>query len=95
MNLSTSNKTVWNVYLYLTVICLGYEDCLKCFVLKKFILLVYFLDVAKRKRLIQHNPCLFGKHAKYKVRLFYFLDEKYVTQVTYKLLENKNQFQSA
>ncbi|KAF8774632.1 Abnormal spindle-like microcephaly-associated [Argiope bruennichi] len=44
----------------------GYEDCLKRFILKKFLLLVYFLDVAKRIRLINHNPCLFCKHAKYK-----------------------------
>ncbi|XP_067141199.1 abnormal spindle-like microcephaly-associated protein homolog [Centruroides vittatus] len=44
----------------------GYEDELKKFTLKKFLLLVYFLDNAKLTRLIDHDPCLFCKNAKYK-----------------------------
>lgn len=33
------------------------------FILKKFLLLVYFLDYAKQRRLISHDPCLFRKQA--------------------------------
>ncbi|GFY64101.1 abnormal spindle-like microcephaly-associated protein homolog [Trichonephila inaurata madagascariensis] len=44
----------------------GYEDSIKRHTLKKFLLLVFFLDVAKRSHLIKHNPCLFCKSAKYK-----------------------------
>ncbi|XP_063972265.1 protein abnormal spindle [Diachasmimorpha longicaudata] len=36
------------------------------FILKKFILLVYFLDYAKRNKLIAHDPCLFHKKAQIK-----------------------------
>ncbi|XP_011302287.1 protein abnormal spindle [Fopius arisanus] len=36
------------------------------FILKKFLLLVYFLDVAKRGKLIGHDPCLFHKKALFK-----------------------------
>ncbi|XP_015114162.1 protein abnormal spindle [Diachasma alloeum] len=36
------------------------------FILKKFILLVYFLDHAKRSKLIGHDPCLFHKRALFK-----------------------------
>ncbi|XP_066596221.1 protein abnormal spindle [Prorops nasuta] len=36
------------------------------FMLKKFLLLVYFLDYAKMNKLIGHDPCLFHKKAIYK-----------------------------
>ncbi|XP_030752819.1 abnormal spindle-like microcephaly-associated protein homolog isoform X2 [Sitophilus oryzae] len=40
-----------------------YSSDLKKFILKKFLILVYFLDVAKNAKLIQHDPCLFCKNA--------------------------------
>ena len=46
----------------------GYEETLCQFTLKKFLLLVYFLDRAKLTRLIDHDPCLFCKDSEYKVR---------------------------
>ncbi|EFN85420.1 abnormal spindle-like microcephaly-associated protein homolog [Harpegnathos saltator] len=36
------------------------------FMLKKFLLLVYFLDYAKQRKLITHDPCLFRKQAAWK-----------------------------
>ena len=36
------------------------------FMLRKFLLLVYFLDYAKTNKLIGHNPCLFHKKAPHK-----------------------------
>ena len=45
----------------------GFEDALKSFQLKKFLLLVYFLDKAKCARLMDYNPCLFNKNAEFKV----------------------------
>lgn len=36
------------------------------FMLKKFLLLVYFLDYAKKRKLIAHDPCLFRKQAAWK-----------------------------
>ncbi|KAK3877851.1 hypothetical protein Pcinc_017476 [Petrolisthes cinctipes] len=44
----------------------GYEDALKAFQLKKFLILVLFLDRAKTSRLINRDPCLFNKQAEYK-----------------------------
>ncbi|KAG7164725.1 Abnormal spindle-like microcephaly-associated protein-like, partial [Homarus americanus] len=44
----------------------GYEESLKNFQLKKFLMLVFFLDRAKTLRLIDHDPCLFNKEAEYK-----------------------------
>ncbi|CAL4066042.1 unnamed protein product, partial [Meganyctiphanes norvegica] len=44
----------------------GFEDSLKTFQLKKFLLLVLFLDHAKKSRLIDHDPCLFNKEAEIK-----------------------------
>ncbi|XP_037068024.1 abnormal spindle-like microcephaly-associated protein homolog [Pollicipes pollicipes] len=38
-----------------------WEPELKRFILKKFLLLVLLLDVAKSRRLIHHDPCLFNK----------------------------------
>lgn len=46
----------------------GYEEALKKFTLKKFLQLVYFLDKAKDIKLIKHDPCLFCKDAKVKVK---------------------------
>ena len=45
----------------------GYVEQLAKFTLKKFLLLVLFLDRAKLTRLIDHDPCLFNKEASFKV----------------------------
>ena len=45
----------------------GYVEQLGKFTLKKFLLLVLFLDRAKLTRLIDHDPCLFNKEASFKV----------------------------
>ena len=37
----------------------GCQDALNKFALKKFLEMVYFLDIAKETKLIRHNPCLF------------------------------------
>ncbi|CAH1785861.1 unnamed protein product, partial [Owenia fusiformis] len=52
-----SHPTVPNLYKD------GYDESLAQFILKKFILLVFFLDKAKSSRLIDHDPCLFCKDA--------------------------------
>ncbi|NWV62496.1 ASPM protein, partial [Malurus elegans] len=44
----------------------GHEDALSKFTLKKLLLLVCFLDCAKRSRMIDHDPCLFCKDAEFK-----------------------------
>ncbi|NXU05524.1 ASPM protein, partial [Buphagus erythrorhynchus] len=44
----------------------GHEEALSKFTLKKLLLLVCFLDCAKRSRLIDHDPCLFCKDAEFK-----------------------------
>nr|KAF6276382.1 hypothetical protein mPipKuh1_001099 [Pipistrellus kuhlii] len=44
----------------------GHEEALSAFTLKKFVLLVCFLDRAKLSRLIDHDPCLFCKDAEFK-----------------------------
>ncbi|KAJ7339429.1 hypothetical protein OS493_005827 [Desmophyllum pertusum] len=44
----------------------GYVEQLGKFTLKKFLLLVLFLDCAKLTRLIDHDPCLFNKEASFK-----------------------------
>ncbi|XP_064085412.1 abnormal spindle-like microcephaly-associated protein homolog [Macrobrachium nipponense] len=44
------------------------NEAIKTFQLKKFLLVVLFLDHAKTERLIDHDPCLFNKEAPYKVR---------------------------
>lgn len=43
-----------------------YAEYIKKFTLKKFLCLIYFLDVAKNKKIIKHNPCLFCKTSEYK-----------------------------
>ncbi|EFA02970.2 abnormal spindle-like microcephaly-associated protein homolog [Tribolium castaneum] len=40
-----------------------YKSEIKQFILKKFLALVFFLDRAKSKKLIAHDPCLFCKNA--------------------------------
>ncbi|XP_076455078.1 uncharacterized protein LOC143289805 [Babylonia areolata] len=44
----------------------GYADAVAQHMLKKFLVLVYFLDCAKQSRLITHDPCLFCKDAEVK-----------------------------
>ncbi|CAN8217760.1 unnamed protein product [Coccothraustes coccothraustes] len=44
----------------------GHEEALSKFTLKKLLLLVCFLDCAKRSRMIDHDPCLFCKDAEFK-----------------------------
>lgn len=41
----------------------AYMDAIKKFTLKKFFMLVFFLDQAKQRKLIQHDPCLFCRNA--------------------------------
>lgn len=43
-----------------------YAEHIKKHTLKKFLSLLYFLDVAKNKKIIKHNPCLFLKSSEYK-----------------------------
>ena len=44
----------------------GCQDALNKFALKKFLELVYFLDIAKETKLIRHNPCLFHPDSQFK-----------------------------
>lgn len=44
----------------------AYAEHIKKHTLKKFLSLLYFLDVAKNKKIIKHNPCLFLKSSEYK-----------------------------
>lgn len=41
----------------------AYMDAIKKFTLKKFFMLVFFLDQAKQRKLIPHDPCLFCRNA--------------------------------
>lgn len=43
-----------------------YTDYIKKHSLKKLIMLLYFLDMAKEKKIMKHNPCLFLKSSEYK-----------------------------
>ncbi|XP_054688942.1 abnormal spindle-like microcephaly-associated protein isoform X2 [Grus americana] len=68
------NRLLWNPdiaaeYRHPTVPHLyreGHEEALSKFTLKKLLLLVCFLDCAKRSRMIEHDPCLFCKDAEFK-----------------------------
>ncbi|XP_037260754.1 abnormal spindle-like microcephaly-associated protein isoform X2 [Falco rusticolus] len=68
------NRLLWNPdiaaeYRHPTVPHLyreGHEEALSEFTLKKLLLLVCFLDYAKRSRVIDHDPCLFCKDAEFK-----------------------------
>ncbi|NWZ93448.1 ASPM protein, partial [Nesospiza acunhae] len=53
-------------YHLLSSIFSGHEEALSKFTLKKLLLLVCFLDCAKRSRMIDHDPCLFCKDAEFK-----------------------------
>ncbi|XP_069358917.1 protein abnormal spindle [Maniola hyperantus] len=44
----------------------AYMEAIKKFTLKKFFTLVFFLDQAKQKKLIPHDPCLFRRNAPHK-----------------------------
>ena len=44
----------------------GCQDALNKFALKKFLELVFFLDLAKESKLIRHNPCLFCPDSQHK-----------------------------
>lgn len=48
---------------YKTVLSPNYTVEIKKFILKKFLALVYFLDVGKNEKVIPHDPCLFNKKA--------------------------------
>ncbi|GAB1599350.1 spindle-like microcephaly-associated homolog [Argonauta hians] len=63
------NPDIANQYAHPTVPHLykeGYQAALSKHTLKKYLILVFFLDYAKRKRLIEHDPCLFCKDAEIK-----------------------------
>ena len=45
----------------------GYDDAVKVFLIKKFLVLVLLLDRAKTNKIIDHDPCLFRKDAQFKV----------------------------
>jgi hypothetical protein len=45
----------------------GYSEAISQHLLKKFLLVVYFLDYAKCSHLIKHDPCLFCRDSEYKV----------------------------
>ncbi|XP_032883883.1 abnormal spindle-like microcephaly-associated protein isoform X3 [Amblyraja radiata] len=68
------NRLLWNsdiaaAYRHPTVphlYCDEHQEILAQFTLKKFLLLVWFLDCAKQSRLIDHDPCLFCKDAEFK-----------------------------
>ena len=44
----------------------GHQEALNKFTLKQFLELVFFLEMAKENKLIQHNPCLFCPDSKIK-----------------------------
>ena len=44
----------------------GCQDALNKFALKKFLEVVYFLDIVKETKLIRHNPCLFCPDSQFK-----------------------------
>lgn len=41
----------------------AYMEAIKKFTLKKFFMLVFFLDQAKQRKIISHDPCLFCRNA--------------------------------
>lgn len=45
----------------------GFSEAIAQHLLKKFLLLIYFLDYAKCQHMIKHDPCLFCKDSEYKV----------------------------
>ena len=53
-----------------SIFFVGYDVALAKFTLKKFLLLVLFLDAAKKDRLIDYDPCLFCVQSDIKVYNF-------------------------
>lgn len=71
---SAHKGTTIAVFSKVRVICLchksvGNSKALLEFILKKFLLLVFFLDQAKLTRLIDFDPCLFQTSSAMKVRM--------------------------
>lgn len=56
---------------HVTVYFIGYSEAHVQFLLKKFLLLVFFLDHAKLTRLIDFDPCLFQVTSVIKVHIKY------------------------
>lgn len=54
------------------------QTAMKKFILRKILMLIYFLDRAKELKLIRHNPCLFKTNSPYKVRNFSVFKMKYL-----------------
>lgn len=52
----------------------GFDAALNRHILKRFLQLLFFLDQAKGRRLIEFDPCLFKKTSKYKVGFWFFLE---------------------
>ncbi|XP_033731928.1 LOW QUALITY PROTEIN: abnormal spindle-like microcephaly-associated protein homolog [Pecten maximus] len=64
-----SNPDIASQYCHPTVPHLyrdGYAEAIAQHLLKKFFMLIFFLDKAKSHRLINHDPCLFCKDSEYK-----------------------------
>lgn len=59
--------TICHVKLDLHCLFVGYADAIAQYLLKKLFMLIFFLDQAKSRRLIHHDPCLFCKDADFKV----------------------------
>lgn len=55
---------------------LSSQTAMKKFILRKILMLIYFLDRAKEQQLIRHNPCLFKTDSPYKVSNLWF--EKFI-----------------
>lgn len=49
------------------------QTAMKKFILKKILMLIYFLDFAKEHQLIRHNPCLFKIDSPFKVSNLYIV----------------------
>lgn len=70
LNQLLSNQDILAVYAHPTVphhYRDGHEQALRKFTLKKILNLIYFLDKAKKLKIIKHNPCLFVKDSKIKM----------------------------
>lgn len=49
------------------------QTAMKKFILKKILMLIFFLDFAKEHQMIRHNPCLFKIDSPYKVSNLYIV----------------------
>ncbi|VVC38206.1 Hypothetical protein CINCED_3A000313 [Cinara cedri] len=64
-----SNDYVKKKFIKTTVLQVNlpsYNIAMKKFILKKILMLIFFLDRAKEQQLIRHNPCLFQTNSPYK-----------------------------